>query len=58
MNPLGIPSHLPPRLAVCMWDYAWYSMSHPDDPDGDLDRALELEVMGQFHAGDRFRQRQ
>ncbi|NQU75878.1 MAG: hypothetical protein HQ546_06145 [Planctomycetes bacterium] len=46
----GISDHLPDRLAVCMWDYAWYTMCHPSEPYGDLERALDEVAERGFNA--------
>jgi len=35
-----IPDHLPARLAICMWGFYWLTYIHPDEPYGDLERAV------------------
>ncbi|MCT9623928.1 hypothetical protein HWD94_02175 [Pseudarthrobacter equi] len=40
------PSHLPPRLAITLWDFSWYTRAEDGGPYADLDaacaRAAEL----------------
>ncbi|ACL38127.1 hypothetical protein Achl_0124 [Pseudarthrobacter chlorophenolicus A6] len=40
------PSHLPPRLAITLWDFSWYTRAEAGGPYADLDpacaRAAEL----------------
>jgi len=37
---LGIPGHLPDKLAICSWIWAWISSSLSDEPYGDLEAAM------------------
>ncbi|GAB2845707.1 cellulase-like family protein [Microbacterium insulae] len=32
-----LPSHLPPRLAITLWDFSWYTQAGPGQPYEDLD---------------------
>ena len=38
--PATTPSHLPRRLAICYYGWDWITSALPDEPYGDLDRAL------------------
>ncbi|MDQ0662157.1 hypothetical protein QFZ35_000655 [Arthrobacter ulcerisalmonis] len=33
------PSHLPPRLAITLWDFSWYTRAEDGGPYADLDKA-------------------
>ncbi|MBM3189591.1 MAG: hypothetical protein FJZ90_12810, partial [Chloroflexi bacterium] len=35
-----LPDYLPSRLAICYWGWDWITSALPDEPFGDLDRAL------------------
>ncbi|MHB1001610.1 MAG: cellulase-like family protein [Armatimonadota bacterium] len=35
-----IPDHLPDKLSICSWIWSWISSSLPDEPYGDLERAI------------------
>lgn len=35
-----IPTHLPRRLAVSLWDFTWYTRTGPGEPFADLDAAF------------------
>lgn len=35
-----MPAHLPKRLSICSWIWSWISSSQPDEPYGDLERAM------------------
>jgi hypothetical protein len=35
----GPPSHLPPRLAITLWDFSWYTRAEDAGPYADLDAA-------------------
>jgi hypothetical protein len=37
---LKIPAHLPDRLAICSWIWAWISSGTPGEPYGDLEKAM------------------
>lgn len=36
----ALPSHLPDRLTLSLWDFSWYTRSGPGEPFADLDRAF------------------
>jgi hypothetical protein len=40
MTEPAIPSHLPRRLAICSWIWSWITSALPDEPYGDLERAM------------------
>jgi hypothetical protein len=42
--PVAIPSHLPDRLAITLWDFSWYVRSGPGEPFEDLDAAVAAAV--------------
>lgn len=35
-----IPSHLPERLAITLWDFSWYTRAGAAEPFEDIDRAF------------------
>jgi hypothetical protein len=39
-RPVGVPSHLPERLAICYYGWDWITSALPDEPYGDLERAI------------------
>jgi hypothetical protein len=39
-RPIGVPSHLPERLAICYYGWDWITSALPDEPYGDLERAM------------------
>lgn len=42
--PVPIPSHLPERLTITLWDFSWYVRTGPGEPFEDLDRAFAEAV--------------
>jgi hypothetical protein len=38
------PAHLPARLAICLWDFSWYTRAGAGEPFEDLDRAFRETV--------------
>lgn len=36
----AVPAHLPPRLAITLWDFSWYVRTGTDEPFEDLERAF------------------
>jgi hypothetical protein len=40
----AIPSHLPERLAMTLWDFSWYVRTGPGEPFEDLDAAFAKAV--------------
>ncbi|MFC7882575.1 cellulase-like family protein [Streptomyces sp. NPDC057376] len=42
--PTPLPAHLPPVLAVSLWDFSWYTRTGPGEPFDDLDRAFAEAV--------------
>lgn len=43
-RPVPIPSHLPARLTITLWDFSWYVRTGPGEPFEDLDRAFAEAV--------------
>jgi hypothetical protein len=43
-RPVPIPAHLPPRLAITLWDFSWYVRTGPGEPFEDLDRVFAEAV--------------
>jgi Sugar-binding cellulase-like len=43
-TPVPIPSHLPQRLTITLWDFSWYVRTGPGEPFADLDRAFAQAV--------------
>ncbi|MFE5337333.1 cellulase-like family protein [Isoptericola sp. NPDC056573] len=39
-----VPSHLPSRLTISLWDFTWYTRTTPGEPFADLDVAFEQAV--------------
>lgn len=39
-NP-SIPSHLPKRLALCSWQFAWFTSALSEEPYGNLEKVME-----------------
>lgn len=39
-RPIGVPAHLPERLAICYYGWDWITSALPDEPYGDLERAM------------------
>ncbi|MBM7503920.1 cellulase-like family protein [Agromyces aurantiacus] len=39
-----VPAHLPGRLAICLWDFSWYTRAGAGEPFEDLDRAMAETV--------------
>jgi hypothetical protein len=35
-----VPDHLPGRLAICLWDFSWYTRAGDGEPFADVDRAM------------------
>lgn len=42
--PLAIPSHLPDRLTISLWDFTWFTQTTPGEPFHDLDAAFREAV--------------
>ncbi|MCS5713826.1 hypothetical protein NVV95_04590 [Herbiconiux sp. CPCC 205716] len=45
-----VPPHLPPRLAISLWDFSWYTRAEPGGPFADLDRAFAETVDRGYNA--------
>ena len=45
-----IPDHLPPRLAICLWDFSWYTRAGAGEPFADLDTAFAETVDRGYNA--------
>ncbi|GAA2248880.1 hypothetical protein N1031_18635 [Herbiconiux moechotypicola] len=45
-----VPSHLPSRLTVTLWDFSWYTRAEPGGPFDDLDRACAEAVDRGYNA--------
>ncbi|MEL7976309.1 cellulase-like family protein [Isoptericola sp. F-RaC21] len=43
-HPPGVPTHLPPRLTISLWDFTWYTQTMPGEPFADLDVAFSEAV--------------
>lgn len=43
-QPVPIPSHLPEKLTLTLWDFSWYVRTGPSEPFADLDRAFAEAV--------------
>lgn len=41
---MTIPSHLPERLTISLWDFSWYTRTAPGEPFADLDAAFARAV--------------
>jgi hypothetical protein len=39
-----VPSHLPDRLGVCLWDFSWLTQAGPGEPYENLDLAMAQTV--------------
>ena len=35
-----VPAHLPRRLAICLWDFSWYTRAGDGEPFAEVDRAM------------------
>ena len=46
----AIPSHLPQRLAITLWDFSWYTLAGQGEPYADLDAALDEAVERGYNA--------
>lgn len=42
--PVAPPAHLPGTLAICLWDFSWYTRTGPGEPFADLDKAFAETV--------------
>lgn len=40
----SVPERLPGRLAICLWDFSWYTRAGEGEPFADLDRAMRETV--------------
>jgi hypothetical protein len=45
-----VPSHLPQRLTISLWDFSWYTRAEPGGPFADLDRAFAETVERGYNA--------
>ena len=43
-TPVPIPSQVPQRLTITLWDFSWYVRTGPGEPFEDLDRAFAEAV--------------
>lgn len=48
-RPVGVPSHLPERLTICYYGWDWITSALPDEPYGDLERAMVETRERGFH---------
>ncbi|QAY64568.1 hypothetical protein ET495_16710 [Xylanimonas allomyrinae] len=39
-QPVPIPSHIPEKLTITLWDFSWYTRTGPGEPFEDLDAAF------------------
>lgn len=44
------PQHLPPRLAITLWDFSWYTRAGAGEPYADLDAAFAEAVARGYNA--------
>lgn len=50
-GPTGpVPAHLPDRLAICLWDFSWYTRAGIGEPFEDLDRVMRETVDRGYNA--------
>ncbi|WP_350347524.1 cellulase-like family protein [Agromyces sp. G08B096] len=50
-TPTGaVPAHLPGRLAICLWDFSWYTRAGAGEPYADLDGAMAETVDRGYNA--------
>ena len=42
--PTPVPTHLPEKLTITLWDFSWYVRTGPGEPFEDLDRAFTEAV--------------
>lgn len=45
-----VPDHLPRRLALCLWDFSWYTRAGAGEPYEDLERAMAETVRRGYNA--------
>ncbi|WP_394550768.1 cellulase-like family protein [Agromyces sp. MMS24-JH15] len=45
-----VPAHLPDRLAICLWDFSWYTRAGAGEPFADVDRAMRETAERGFNA--------
>lgn len=45
-----VPAHLPRRLAICLWDFSWYTRAGEGEPYADLDEAFAQTVARGYNA--------
>jgi len=46
----AVPEHLPGRLAICLWDFSWYTRAGAGEPYEDLDLAMRETVDRGYNA--------
>lgn len=49
-RPHGVPTHLPTRLTISLWDFSWYTCTAPGEAFDDLDRAFDEAVERGYNA--------
>ena len=42
--PRPVPTHVPEKLTITLWDFSWYVRTGPGEPFEDLDRAFAEAV--------------
>ncbi|WP_207457242.1 cellulase-like family protein [Herbiconiux sp. SYSU D00978] len=45
-----VPDRLPNRLAICLWDFSWYTRAEPGGPYSSLEDAFEATVARGYNA--------
>ena len=40
MSGYSVPNHLPPKLTISCWQWAWLTAALPDEPYGDLEKVM------------------